>query len=118
MAQQLITYDDKSNNVPIVDRSQQASAEDFNEIKEVINANAEDVDDRFKQSIIDLVANVDYEQINLHTAMGAIPRIVQLKASDGTNILDAYLNVNQSTGLTTINVGSDFSNAIFISIGW
>ena len=32
-----ITYADKSNTIPVVDRPLQATAEDFNEIKEVVN---------------------------------------------------------------------------------
>lgn len=32
-----ITYEDKSNPIPVVTRSEQATAEDFNEIKEVVN---------------------------------------------------------------------------------
>lgn len=33
-----ITYADKSNTIPVVDRPLQATAEDFNEIKEVVNS--------------------------------------------------------------------------------
>lgn len=118
MAQELLTYADKSNNVPIVDRTVQATADDFNEIKDAVNNNANDIDDRFKQVVVNLVADTDYNQANLHTATGAIPRMVQLRAEDGTVILDPYLNVDQATGITTINVGANFPNAIFTSIGW
>ena len=116
--QEQITYNDKSNPVPIVDRERQATAEDFNDIKSVVNNNADNVDDKFKQVAINLVAKTDYEQANLHTATGAIPRNTQLKASDGTVILDAFIRVNQSTGVTTLNVGANYNNAIFISVGW
>lgn len=33
-----ITYEDKSNPIPVMDRPLQATAEDFNEIKEVVNS--------------------------------------------------------------------------------
>lgn len=118
MAQSQITYNDKSNAVPIVDRDTQATAEDFQDIKDTVNVNADDVTDKFKEATINLVANTDYSQANLHINAGAIPKITQLKASDGTTILDAYINVDQGTGVTTINVGSNYTNAIFISIGW
>lgn len=118
MGQTLISYADKSNNVAIVDRTKQAAAEDFNELKTVVNNNANDVDDRFKLAVVNLVANTDYTWTNPHTATGAIPRLIQVKASDGTVILDAYMSVNQSTGLVTIQVGANYSNAILTSIGW
>jgi len=118
MAQNQILYNDKSNAVPVADRDTQATAEDFQDIKDTVNNNATDVDDKFRSATINLVANTDYTQANLHTQTGAIPRMTIVKASDGTNILDAYLNTNQSTGITTINVGSNYNNAIFISIGW
>lgn len=118
MAQEQITYNDKANPIPVDNRDQQATAEDFQDIKDTVNGNADDVTDRFKQVVIDLVARTDYIQANLHTETGAIPRNVQLKASDGTVILDPYINTNQSTGITTIQVGANYSNAIFISIGW
>lgn len=118
MAQSKITYNDKSNAVPIVDRDTQAAAEDFQDIKDTVNDNADDVTDKFKEAEINLVANTDYSQANLHANVGAIPKITQLKASDGTNIIDAYISTNQTTGVTTINVGSNYTNAIFISIGW
>lgn len=118
MAQRKITYPDKSNAVPVIDRDTQATAEDFQDIKDVNSDNVDDINSRFKQAVINLVANVSYPQPNLHTATNAIPRMTQLKGSDGTNIIDAYLSTNQATGVTTINVGANFSNAIFISIGW
>lgn len=43
MAQLKITYEDKTNPVPIVDRTQQATAADFNQIKQIVNNNADDV---------------------------------------------------------------------------
>lgn len=43
MAQTQITYTDKTNKVVIVDRTKQATAEDFNEIKAAVNDNANDV---------------------------------------------------------------------------
>lgn len=118
MAQSLITYNDKSNAVPIADRDTQATAEDFQDIKDVVNGNSEDVDDKFQSVVINLVANTDYNQANLHTQSNAIPRMTELKTSTGVKILDAYIGVNQTTGVTTINVGANYTNAIFISIGW
>lgn len=118
MAQRKITYDDKSNNVTIVDRTKQATAEDFQDIKDTVNNNVDDINDRFYREDINLVANTDYNIPNPHSFTDAIPQIVQVKALDGTVILDAYLNVNQSTGDITIQVGSDFNNAIITSIGW
>jgi hypothetical protein len=46
MSQDKITFDEKSNNVSIVDRQKQVAAEDLNEIKEVVNNNADDADER------------------------------------------------------------------------
>jgi hypothetical protein len=45
--QDSITYLNKSNPVPVTNRQQQATAEDFNEIKSVINNNAGDASQRF-----------------------------------------------------------------------
>lgn len=119
MAQNTITYNDKSDNVPPVDPDKQVTADNLNEIKNVVSGNAQDVEDRFREVVIaNLVAGVDHPQPNLHTASGAIPKYVQVKKSDGEVIQDAYFQVNQSTGVTTIQTGFNYSNVIFVSIGW
>lgn len=43
MPLQQITYQNKTNNRPILDRNKQATAEDFNEIKTVVNAISQEV---------------------------------------------------------------------------
>jgi hypothetical protein len=57
MAQSQLTYDNKTNPIDVIDRSQQATAEDFNEIKSVVNANATDADDRITQNESDIASN-------------------------------------------------------------
>lgn len=49
MAQKKITYDDKTDRFPIIDRLRQVTAADLNELKRVINDNADDVEVRFGQ---------------------------------------------------------------------
>ena len=44
MARLKITYVDKNNVIPIVDRPSQATAEDFNEIKQVVNSLVDEID--------------------------------------------------------------------------
>lgn len=90
MAQSKITYNDKINNIPITDRDKQASAEDFNEIKQVVNDNADDVDAlalkvpdilgregsvQFKKGTT-LSGNDDfvYDEINKFIGLGRVPR--------------------------------------------
>jgi hypothetical protein len=68
-------------------------------------------------ALINLIADTDYIHTNPFTG-NKIPGTVNLFASDGTKILDAYINVNQTTGDITINVGANYSNAILKTIGW
>jgi hypothetical protein len=49
MAQGEITYGNKSNAVPVVNREEQATAEDFQDIKDIVNANAQDIELRLKE---------------------------------------------------------------------
>ncbi len=66
---------------------------------------------------VNLVANTDYNQSNPFT-LPIIPRISELLASDGTKILDAYININQTSGDITIQVGANYNGAILNLIGW
>lgn len=50
MAQQELDYDEKTNKVDVVERTEQATAEDFNEIKTVVNANAQDAETRLSNA--------------------------------------------------------------------
>lgn len=49
MAQNKLTYHDKSNPVAVVNRKIQATAEDFNEIKAAVNNNAVDVQNKYDE---------------------------------------------------------------------
>jgi hypothetical protein len=57
--QDSITYQNKSNPVPVVNRPQQATAEDFNEIKSVINNNAGDVHNKHNALLDSLDGKAD-----------------------------------------------------------
>jgi len=48
MSQKSITFSDKENKVAITNRKQQATAEDFNEIKSTVNDNANDTEARLQ----------------------------------------------------------------------
>ena len=74
------------------------------------------VDSKSKLSF-NLVADTDFVLSNPFT-LPIMPNLVNLMASDGTKILDAYININQSTGNVTMNVGANFNNAIITILGW
>ena len=64
MAQQEITFNDKTNKVPIVEREKQVAAEDLNEIKEVVNKNAQDAETRLDDAETRL-GEVETDVVNL-----------------------------------------------------
>lgn len=76
-----------------------------------INDNFIELYDRNKSTTQSLTANVDYVWANPFT-LPVIPKDAVMYASDGTKVLDAYININQSTGDITFNVGANFTNAI------
>ena len=72
---------------------------------------------RFNKQTVNLVANVDYP-INNPFTFPIVPNIVQVRASDGTLILDAYQNVNPANGNIIIQTGANYTGAIITIIGW
>jgi len=73
---------------------------------------------RFNKQTINLVANVDYNAITNPFAFPIVPNIIQVRASDGTLILDAYQNVDPLDGDIVINTGANYTGAIITIIGW
>ena len=109
MAQEQITYNDKSNPVPIVDRQQQATAEDFQDIKDTVNSNAQDTETRlgfypFTFENADLVSGVLSVPHNLNTGF---PKVT-LRRPDGTfeepTQIMVYIDAN--------NINLDFGGPI------
>lgn len=76
------------------------------------------IDDYMTHSTtINLVADTDYPIANPFPGL-VIPKFVEVLASDGTHIIGLYINMDQSSGVVTINSGSNYSNAIVNIIGW
>jgi len=67
-------------------------------------------------SAINLVAGADYTFANPYT-LPVIPRTVELLKSTGEIINNAYILVNQTTGIITINVGTSYTGAIINTTG-
>ena len=102
MAQDELTYNDKSNPVPIVNRDQQATADDFNDIKSVVNNNAQDVEDRLGEFLFtfedsDLVAGVLPTSFTTHNLDTEFPKLT-LKRPNGkfeeTTQIMSYIDAN------------------------
>ncbi len=72
---------------------------------------------RFNKQTINIVANTDYN-ISNPFVFPIVPNIIQVRASDGTKILDAYENVNPANGNIIINTGANYTGAIITIIGW
>ena len=82
--------------------------------------NANDItalENRFDKQTINLVANTDYNITNPFV-FPIVPNIIQVRASDGTLIIDAYNNIDQSDGDIIINTGASYTGAIITIIGW
>ncbi len=75
------------------------------------------INNRFAKQTINLVANTDLP-ISNPFVFPIVPNIVQVRASDGTLILDAYQNVDPSDGDIVINTGANYTSAIITIIGW
>jgi hypothetical protein len=85
MAQQEVTYNDKSDNVAPVNPDRQVTAANMNELKNVVTANAQDVEARLKEYPFtfensNLVAGVLAVNHDLNTEF---PKLT-LKRPDGT----------------------------------
>lgn len=102
MAQEQLTYPDKSNPVPIVDRTKQVVAEDFEDIKTVVNNNAQDVEDRLKEFPFtfensDLVNGVLPTSFTTHNLNTEYPKLT-LRRPNGTfeesTQIMKYIDVN------------------------
>lgn len=106
MAQTKITYTDKTNPIDVVDRSQQATAEDFNEIKTAINANADDADERMDQNKTDINT--------LKTNVGDKVTESEVNASRGTLVYSARVVWDDST-ITKTEFINNKNGSSFIS---
>lgn len=109
MAQQEITYNDKSDNVAPVDPDKQVTADNLNEIKNIVSANAQDVEARLKEypftfENADLTGGVLEVEHNLDTEY---PKLT-LKRPDGkfeeTTQIMVYIDSN--------NIQLDFGGPI------
>lgn len=104
-----LTYNEKSNPVPVVNRDLQVTAEDFNDIKTVVNANADEANLKLK------VFTFEFDNTDLingvleveHILNTAFPKLT-LKRPDNTfeetTQIMKYVDVN--------NVNLDFGGAI------
>lgn len=122
MASKKITYTDvpegddvlKSNNVAIVDREHQASAEDFNEIAKVVNSNADLLDQNIAQtevntadieSIVDNMVTKDMIDTNITlfptNVEGDFGYLVMVTSMEDPNYNDVAVDV--MTGEITAN---------------
>jgi len=73
---------------------------------------------RFDKQTTNLVADTDNTDITNPFVFPIVPNVVQVRASDGTLILDAYQNVNPANGNITIQTGANYTGAIITIIGW
>lgn len=111
MAQEELTYDNKSNPVPIVDRTKQSTAEDFNDIKSIVNTNARDVNTRlnsypFTFDNSDLTSGVLPVTHNLDTEF---PKLT-LKRPNGTFEESTQIMVYVDTNNVNLDFGGDIDS--------
>ena len=94
MTQSKLTYENKDNPVPIVNRKQQATAEDFNDIKSVVNINADDAEGRISNIEENQITGVEvYETFTSLPVIGTL--LVSYKVSnDPTSSLNGYYHWN------------------------
>ncbi len=101
MAERL-TYKDKTNPRKVVDRTQQATAEDFNEIKNVVNAHADDVEKlpgfnnipAVADDLVSPIANAALSAKQGVIIKGFIDQILSLLHSDDTTLDELQEIVN------------------------
>ncbi|WP_282037211.1 pyocin knob domain-containing protein [Aquimarina algiphila] len=97
-----ITYNEKTNPRPVEDRTKQATAEDFNEIKEVVNAHADDIEKSpsfgdipsVADDLISTVANAALSANQGVVLKGFIDQILSLLNSDDTTLDELQEIVN------------------------
>lgn len=82
-----------------------------------LDASVTALEARFNKQTINLVANTDYD-ISNPFVFPIVPNIVQIRASDGTLILDAYQNIAPADGDIIIYTGAAYTGAIITIIGW
>lgn len=100
-----ITYATKSNAVPISNRPQQATAEDFNEIKTVVN-NAIDVIEPIPTVVAAATYTVLATDKKLHVTYTSIgPCVITIPSALITNTFDIL--IKNSTGLNTVTIESE-----------
>ena len=102
MAVRKITYNNKSNPVPIINREEQACAEDFQDIKDTVNAHADELDLRLSEYTFafessDLIDGVLPTSFTTHSLNTEFPKLT-LKRPNGrfeevTQIMN-FIDVN------------------------
>jgi len=101
-----LTYEDKTNPVAVVDRPTQATAADFNDIKEIVNACVDGVN-YIKSDEANLIAGDNTVTFIAPYALGVPYSVIVHNCYDTNGYLVAHRISNKTKDGFDVNVGKD-----------